>query len=257
MDVGTSVGPMPDAVAAIERDYDHVELSVGEGEVPVDEVDDDRLRASLDARDLDLVVHLPFRQPLATTVERVDRAAHDYLADLLAWAGDVGATKAVAHVAGRRHGLDRRTMTRERVVPAVERVAAAGREHGVEVCFENVGNVGGTPLSLVGDVLDRTDASLCLDVGHAVAEHDTDRTVRFVEDHADALSHLHVHDVRYRGDSHIPIGSGEVDYDAVGTALAEVDFDGTVTVEVFTDDGALLADSAERFVRAAGLDRTF
>jgi len=257
MNVGPAVGPAPDAVAAIERDYDLVELSVGEGEVPVDEVDADRLRAHLDASDLDLVVHLPFRQPLATTVEGIDRAAHDYLADLLAWAGDVGATKAVAHVDGRRHGLDRRTMTRERIVPAVERVAAAGREHGVEVCFENVGNVGGTPLALVGDVLDRTDASLCLDVGHAVEEHGTDRAVQFVAEHADSLSHLHVHDVRRRGDSHIPVGSGEVDYASVGAALSRADFDGTVTVEVFTDDAALIADSAERVLRAVGLHRTF
>jgi len=257
MNVGTSVGPAPDSVAAIEREYDLVELSVGEGEIPVDEIDDERLRSRLDARGLDLVVHLPFRQPLATTVERIDRATHDYLEDLLAWAGDVGARKAVAHVSGRRHGVDRRTMTRERIVPAVERVAAAGREHGVEVCFENVGNVGGTPLSLVGDVLDHTDASLCLDVGHAVAEHDTDRTVRFLKANAEGLSHLHVHDVRRRGDSHIPIGSGEVDYAAVGAALSRVGFDGTVTVEVFTDDAALIADSASRFARAVGLDRTF
>lgn len=257
MKIGPSVGPFPDTVDEIERDYDLVELSVGEGEVPVEEIDDDRLRATLAERDLDLVVHLPFRQPLATTVERFDQANRAYLEEILAWAGDVGASKAVVHVTGRARRTEPETLTRERVIPAVEAVAAAGGEHGVEVVFENVGNVGGTRLSLLDEVLRATDAALCLDVGHAFEEHDTDRAVRFLESHADRLSHLHVHDARRRGDTHIPIGSGEIDYAAVGDALQDAGFDGTVTVEVFTDDAALIADSAERFARAVGLERSF
>jgi sugar phosphate isomerase/epimerase len=257
MKIGPSVGPAPDAVSGIEREYDLVELSVGEGEVPVDDVDDDRLRAATEERGLDLVVHLPFRQPLATTVDRLDRANREYLDDLLAWAGSVGATKAVVHVTGRGRRTDPETLTHERVVPAVNAVAAAGADHGVECVFENVGNVGGTRLSLVETVLQETDASCCLDVGHAFEEHDTDRTVAFVEAHADQLSHLHVHDARRRGDTHIPIGSGQVDYDAVGDALGRVGFDGTVTVEVFTDDDALIADSARRFARCVGVERSF
>jgi sugar phosphate isomerase/epimerase len=67
---------------------------------------------------------------------------------------------------------------------------------------------------------------------------------RFLRRHADRVSHLHCHDVRRRGDTHVPVGAGEVDYDLVS---AELDgFDGTVALEVFTDDDALLRDSAER-----------
>lgn len=257
MKIGPSVGPFPDTVDEIERDYDLVEISVGEGEVPVEAIDDDRLRTALAERDLDLVVHLPFRQPLATTVERFDRANREYLGDLLGWAGGVGATKAVVHVTGRARRTDPETLTHERVVPAVSAVAAAGAEHGVECVFENVGNVGGTRLSLVDEVLRETGASLCLDVGHAFMEHDTERTVSFLEAHAERLSHLHVHDARNRGDTHIPIGSGEIDYDAVGDALTRAGFDGTATVEVFTDDAELIADSAERFARCVGVERSF
>ena len=73
---------------------------------------------------------------------------------------------------------------------------------------------------------------------------DEDGVERFLGDYADLVSHLHVHDVRRRGDTHLPIGAGEVDYGVVADSLP--DFDGTVAVEVFTDDVPLLRDSADR-----------
>jgi sugar phosphate isomerase/epimerase len=75
-------------------------------------------------------------------------------------------------------------------------------------------------------------------------EDGDDGVERFLDDYADLVSHLHVHDVRRRGDTHLPIGAGEVDYGVVADALP--DFDGTVAVEVFTDDVPLLRDSADR-----------
>jgi hypothetical protein len=46
------------------------------------------------------------------------------------------------------------------------------------------------------------------------------------------------------------VGAGEVDYDLVESELA--DFDGTVALEVFTDDETLLLDSAERVAERLG-----
>ncbi|MFB6152773.1 MAG: hypothetical protein ABEJ27_00830 [Halodesulfurarchaeum sp.] len=63
---------------------------------------------------------------------------------------------------------------------------------------------------------------------------------------ADAAICLHVHDVRARGDSHIPVGAGEIDFECLAGLLAGSGFDGRVAVEVFTDDLDILRDSAGR-----------
>jgi sugar phosphate isomerase/epimerase len=81
-------------------------------------------------------------------------------------------------------------------------------------------------------------------------EEGNDGVKRFLGRHADLVSHLHAHDARRRGDTHIPVGAGDVDFGAVADRLGE--FDGTVAVEVFTDDVAHLRDSAERVAAALG-----
>jgi sugar phosphate isomerase/epimerase len=124
-------------------------------------------------------------------------------------------------------------------------IAGAGDDAGVELVVENVGHQArGLPLSVLGDIARETGTAVCFDVGHAYMEDGDDGVERFLDDYADLVSHLHVHDVRRRGDTHLPIGAGEVDYGIVADALP--DFDGTVAVEVFTDDVPLLRDSADR-----------
>ncbi|PSQ19038.1 sugar phosphate isomerase/epimerase [Halobacteriales archaeon QS_8_69_26] len=247
MEIGASVGPYLDDIPDLPDRFEFVEVSIGEGEVPPEEVDRDALRSDLAADDLDLMVHLPFRQPLATAVERIDEANLAYMTDLLDACEDLGARKAVVHVTARSQGaVEASEVIRSRLPAVMGELAAAGEDRGVEVCFENVGNVGGVALDAVGGLAAETDLPLCFDVGHAYAEHDNATIGEFLGVHGDRVSHLHVHDARARGDSHIPVGSGEVDYGVVADAIPE--FDGTATVEVFTDDPDHLALSAEKFL---------
>ena len=161
---------------------------------------------------------------------------------MLDWAGEVGARKAVLHATMRDpHDTDQRPVFADQL----SAIAAAGDDAGVEVVVENVGHQArGLPLSVLGDLARETDTAVCFDVGHAYVEDGDDGIERFLDNHADLVSHLHAHDVRRRGDTHLPIGAGEVDYDLVADSLPA--FDGTAAVEVFTDDVALLRDSAER-----------
>ncbi|MFW6000708.1 MAG: sugar phosphate isomerase/epimerase family protein, partial [Halorubrum sp.] len=126
-----------------------------------------------------------------------------------------------------------------------------GREAGVEVVVENVGHQhAGLQLSVLGEIARETDTPVCFDFGHAYMEGGNKAIRRFLRSHGDRISHLHCHDVRRRGDTHLPVGAGEVDYDLVASELAE--FDGTVALEVFTDDATLLVDSAERVAHRLG-----
>ncbi|MFC7185946.1 sugar phosphate isomerase/epimerase family protein [Halorubrum yunnanense] len=248
MEIGLTVGDDIDRLAASPARFDFCELGVGEPTLVPGEVNPDRLDDALAGRDL--LVHLPYGQRLATYASEVNDAIVDYQRRLLKATGALGAEKAVLHATSAdRDDVD----FRETAAEQLRRVADAGREAGVEVVVENVGHQhAGLQLSVLGEIARETDTPVCFDVGHAYMEGGNKAIARFLRSHAGRVSHLHCHDVRRRGDTHLPIGAGEVDYEAVA---AELDgFDGTVALEVFTDDDALLVDSAERLADELGAD---
>ncbi|RQG88034.1 sugar phosphate isomerase/epimerase [Natrarchaeobius halalkaliphilus] len=245
MDVGLTVG---DSIERMERTiegYDFAELSIAEG-TETDEIDADRLEAVLDDAGAELCVHLPFKQVVVTPVTEINDAIRTYQTRLLEWAGSAGATKAVLHGTARNpHNTDLRPVFADQL----EALGAAGADAGVELVVENVGHQKrGLQLTVLGDIARETETSVCFDVGHAYMEDGDDGVDRFLSRYGDLVSHLHVHDARSRGDTHIPIGAGEIDYDVVTKHLAG--FDGTVALEVFTDDAALLRDTARRATAA-------
>lgn len=242
MDIGLTVGDSPERLETVAEDFAFAELSIGESAYVPEREDDDRLREALVTADAELCVHLPFDQVVATSVTHLNDAIVDYLAELLDWAGVVGARRAVLHGTMRNpHDTDQRPVFADQL----SAVAAAGDDAGVEVVVENVGHQArGLPLSVLGDIARDTGTAVCFDVGHAYMEDGDDGIERFLGDYGDLVSHLHVHDARSRGDTHLPVGAGEVTYDLVADPLS--DFDGTVAVEVFTDDRPLLNDTARR-----------
>jgi sugar phosphate isomerase/epimerase len=246
MEIGVTVGDSVDRLEATAGAFDFAEFGLAEASDVPESIDGDRLRGGLGEHNLALDVHLPFKQEVATPVPEIDEAIVDYQERLLAWAGRLGARKAVLHGTLRDpHDTDQRPLFADQLSAIVD----AGATHGVEVVVENVGHqTRGLPLSVLGEIAAEVDAPVCFDVGHAYMEDENDGIERFLKGYADRVSHLHVHDVRGRGDTHMPIGAGEVDYDLVSEYLGG--FDGTVAVEVFTDDVALLEDSARRVADA-------
>lgn len=242
MEIGLTVGDSVERLVATADGFAFVEFSLGETSPLPAETDDADLREALVAVDASLCVHLPFDQVVATEIPQLDAAIVDYLAERLEWAGDRGARKAVLHATMRNpHDIGQRPVFADQL----SAIADAGADADVEVVVENVGHQSrGLQLSVLGDLARETDTPVCFDVGHAYVEDGHDGIERFLGEHADLVSHLHVHDVRSRGDTHLPIGAGEIDYDRVAALLP--DFDGTVAVEVFTDDVPLLNDSARR-----------
>jgi sugar phosphate isomerase/epimerase len=251
MEFGVTVGGSLARLESTGAAFEFAEFGLAEAADVPESIDDGRLRATLRELELAIDVHLPFKQVVATPVPEINEAIVAYQRRLLEWAGALGARKAVLHGTVRDpHDLDQRST----VASQLSRIVAAGEERGVEVVVENVGHQPrGLQLSVLGEIATEEDLPVCFDVGHAYMEDGNDGVERFLKRHGDLVSHLHVHDARSRGDTHIPIGAGEVDYGVVSERLDG--FDGTVAVEVFTDDVDLLRDSAARAAAALGADR--
>jgi len=132
-----------------------------------------------------------------------------------------------------------------------------GQENNLEVCFENMGQWRGLELLELGELLDELDASMCFDTGHAFSEVGQEETEEFLDEYSHLISHLHLTDTREGRDMHLPIGSEEVGFKAIGEKLS--DFDGTATMEIFTEDNdyILLSKKKSRGVLAKRLTYLF
>jgi len=248
MEYGFTVGDAIGRIDAVGGAADFVEFGLAEAADVPGAIDGDRLAAALDRHGVELLVHLPFEQVVATPIPEINDAIVAHQRRLLSWAGELGARKAVLHGTVRDpYDLDQRSAARDQIAA----IAAAGREHGVEVVVENVGHQRhGLQLSVLGEIAAETDTAVCFDVGHAYAEDGGDGIDRFATEYGNSISHLHLHDVRRRGDTHLPLGAGEIAFDQLVDRLPA--FDGTVAIEVFTDDRRLLEDSIGRPRRLLG-----
>lgn len=255
MDYGTTIGSFDDPIDGVDGAFDFVEITLSRSVLA--EIDTESVADRLDAANLDCTVHLPTTHALVSPVPEVRDGVLAFLDRALETAGELGARRAVAHAT--TPAFD--PADPERLTTTVERLADRAASHGVELVVENLGHMDrGYELATVGRSVAAADAALCLDTGHAFLEADNDAIERIAARHADRIQHVHLHDARNRGDSHIPLGTGGVDPAAVaplfeadsGSPRATDAGEVTVAVEVFTPDSPLLTDTIDRFRAAVG-----
>jgi sugar phosphate isomerase/epimerase len=226
--------------------FDFVELYM-DGATERTELDAGAVESLVAEEGLDLLVHLPFvdveigspRAPVRQGSLSEQRAC-------IETAAEMGAEKAVLHAgtSARPPEWDLESVA-PNLLSAIRELDQFAAERGVEICVENLP---GVPFTIhhFDRVFADTEASMTLDTGHARVDGlDAEDMADFLDDHGDRISHVHVNDAREDADEHVPTGSGTTDFD---TALAPLrdDWEGTVSVEVYTFDFDYLELSAEK-----------
>lgn len=245
MEYGVSVGPAWEKVSEVPEEFDFVELSIGEKEVRPEEIEKGELRQQLEEQGLDLYIHLPFRQPVATEVPELNEALIDYFDRLIEFSAELDAKKAVVHPNMRDEESEEQLDT---LKEQIEKLKALGEEKGIEVVFENVGQFDTVEMFDLAEIIDEAEASMCFDTGHGFAEAGQEITETFLENEADLISHIHAQDTRENEDLHLPVGSAQIDFEAFFSKLEG--FDGSVCLELFTGDEDYLLLSKEKVEEA-------
>lgn len=85
-------------------------------------------------------------------------------------------------------------------------------------------------LARIYDTLDDPEVfTVCLDTGHAaLCGREPEDMIRYL---GKRISCLHVHDVDYKDDLHTLPGAGKINWAGVCRALADIDYDGDLTLE--------------------------
>ncbi len=132
--------------------------------------------------------------------------------------------------------LDPRFLTRDAIaykVDFLKRLIEIASDEGVTVCLENLSE---TATHLEGVLKALPHLNLTLDMGHAQLLSERNTSYGFMEKYSDRIRHIHVHD-NHGGNSpdddlHLPVGEGSVDFKRIFQKLKEIDYCGTMTMEL-------------------------
>jgi len=73
-----------------------------------------------------------------------------------------------------------------------------------------------------------------LDVGHAFVLDGMKEIKSYISFFGDGIEHIHIHDNHGNSDEHLGLGEGNIDFPTVVKELKKIDYDKTITFEVFS-----------------------
>lgn len=74
-----------------------------------------------------------------------------------------------------------------------------------------------------------------LDIPHAFTSGGMKSVIDYIQTFRDKIIHIHWHDNHGKEDEHLPIGDGLIDHQGAIKALKDINYDRTITLEVFTN----------------------
>lgn len=240
-----------DAIAALGMDY--VELAMDPPKAHYSQIEQQKrtVKAALKAHSLGLVCHLPTFVHTADLTATIREASLHEVIHSLETAAELDAEKVVLHPSY-IGGLAVLVMEQAMAL-AMDMFSCVARRAeilGMTVCIENMFPKY-RPFVEPGDFEAVFRAfpqfKLVLDTGHAHMDDPSGRRLTdFVTRYADRLEHLHISDNNGRVDEHLAVGRGTIDFDRLAGAFGPSGYEGTVTLEVFSENRNDLMDSRDR-----------
>jgi sugar phosphate isomerase/epimerase len=188
---------------------------------------------------LQVVGHTAWYLPIASPFPELRKQALDLYKKGLDVFAEAGATLVNVHP-DQRVPLTPPEKVRARNADAIAQLVEAGAGRGIKIMVENLDRMFSGVEDLAAILEAVPDAGFHLDVGHAnlrLGQGARNRTPELLEAFGPRLVHVHVSDNRGGdADLHLPLGAGLIDWKAAIRALKGAEYDGTVTLEVFSRD---------------------
>ena len=208
-------------------------------------VDPKEIRRVLNDLNLEVVGHTAFYLPFSCTFNSIRRAAVEETKRCIEIFSVIGAKWMNLHP-DRHAPFHSRKFVIEQNVKSIEELMPVGRDCGVGLMIENVPGEFNSK-SQLGDILEAVpDLGLHLDIGHCNLQVPSNTAPEIINAFGPRVRHVHIHDNKGgNADLHLPLGTGNLDYKTPLRALQSWGYDGTITLEVFSDDHQFLAYSRD------------
>jgi sugar phosphate isomerase/epimerase len=141
-----------------------------------------------------------------------------------------------ANINGMFYG-EKRKVVLNNLIKSLREVVSHANKSNIVVMLEN------TPLSSGIHTVDEfkyvvdkvPNLFVHLDIPHAFTSGGMKSVIDYIQIFGDKIVHIHWHDNHGTKDEHLPIGDGLIDHQKAIKALKDINYDGTITFEVFTN----------------------
>ena len=205
----------------------------------------------LDRHSMKIVCHLPTFVFTADLTDSLRKASVDEVIESLDVASELQPLKVVLHPSYFM-GLSIFVMdkARQHAMTSLEAIVEKAGELGLCLCIENMFPKTNSLLNPedFAEIFERFPTlKLTLDTGHAhIDSKGRNRALEFIERFPDRIGHIHANDNFGREDIHLPIGAGTIDFRSIARALRSIEYNETVTLEVFSIDRDYLRISRDK-----------
>ena len=205
----------------------------------------------LDRHSMKIVCHLPTFVFTADLTDSLRKASVDEVIESLDVASELQPLKVVLHPSYFM-GLSIFVMdkARQHAMTSLEAIVEKAGELGLCLCIENMFPKTNSLLNPedFAEIFERFPTlKLTLDTGHAhIDSKGRNRALEFIERFPDRIGHIHANDNFGREDIHLPIGAGTIDFRSIARALRSIEYNETITLEVFSIDRDYLRISRDK-----------
>jgi len=229
----------------VAMELDFIDLTLEPPTAASWRVDAKEIRRALDDFGMEVVGHTAYYLPLASPFEEVRRAVVEELKRCLDRFSILGAKWMNLHP-DRYAPMHDRNFIIERNVLTISELLPVSRDCGVGLMIENLPGDWNTVLQL-SQLLDPIpELGLHLDIGHANLRVQRNVTDEILRAYGSRLRHVHLHDNKGGdADLHLPLGCGNINVPHHLQLLRSNGYDGTITLEVFSEDKHYLAYSRD------------
>jgi sugar phosphate isomerase/epimerase len=131
----------------------------------------------------------------------------------------------------------RRKIVLDNLIKSLREIVGHAKKYKVQVMLENVPLSNGIHnIDEFKYIIDNV-ATLFVhrDIPHAFTSGGMESIIDYINTFRDKIIHIHWHDNHGKKDEHLPIGEGLIDHQKAVKALKDIDYDRTITLEVFTN----------------------
>lgn len=222
--------------------FDYIELTIDAPEATPEIIlkNQDKIRGTLSAYQLEVVGHLPTFVSIADLYESIRKSSIDENIKALEAGVALGIKKFVIHP-GTIRGLGKQVKDKANKYAdkSLANIVKKAKELQVTLCLENMfpeTHAPTEPYELEKIFLKHPVLMFTLDIAHAHIGTKKNRSTEFIRRYANRLSHLHVSDNFGKDDCHLPIGAGMIFFNRIFKELKDTGYDETMTLEVFSRD---------------------